>query len=698
MNNKKILNIGVVCTILSPVAIVVSCSSNNAKIDDNEIENEKKHENTQIQKNLEGNNLTWDNQKINKWTSLEFKVKLSNKNLLNEFTFKNKDKFFIGDINEIKNSNDLDAKILDNEDSTLVKLEVTVKENRWYKDNKIQITSLKQEVEITGFKTLPSSLNSEGGRLNDGKLNSSSYKQLMNLFNLKEMTPLTSLNNDFFNNILIKVDKFKNLHINILSGKTSEGKIVLELNGTYENNTIDKTQITITGFKIFKASKIKVVDLPEKIINKNNWFEKLLPITNSDNLNEIASIKSSDWISSLINDNISIHDESNNEVIGKISELKNVNNFTFNVSSTLINNNTAKFNLKINGTYKNGEYKNNSWVTDDNASINFEQATNNKLEIDIPTEDDLKEFLISKVEIDENHFINNYPSYYLGLGYWNKNNHTDYISANNFLKNIWFDKVKVKYSKVNFEGFGYGINVNEINADDFRNTLSFSVSLILEGSLNQKYNKRFDLENKNKNINENNKISGDIVNNVLIDSTKTDDNKKNLLAEKIVNKLKKEYKDLIDEMFGNNSSKTIKLNKDGLIPPILEQLFLRYDDKIDNIKDRIDQIEKHIDLSVFNKSVSVNYDNTVGFQKTDELNLYTKLFSFNQNERFVVESLIYKFQNSLTIEIEGSDNPNLLQIKLEGATSVGFSGDVEKTYKTNFNLTLLKSKWEKIIP
>ena len=673
---KKIaLGLGIACLFCVPNLLVVSCSKSKEPSKD-----PNTHENTKIVSVVNSGNLKYNDEKINNMTKIEFLAKI--KNNLNKFVIENIKQFIAGDISMIENLNDLSTEITSNEndDSNTFSFILKIHKNRWYLDNKIQITDLSQKVQIINFKQLPSNLDPAGGQLIDGKLSATKYKNVINLFNLKSTTSLIKLNDDYFNSKLQNLNEFKNLKVKILSGDTGRGDININLSGTYKDEAIN-ADIIISGFNAFnKNEAIQIYDLS---LNKDTWIENLKPITNSTNIDSITTISSEQWINTFIS-NFAV---SNQEGIrlGSINELIQ-QGFNFVIKPTIDKNKKLMI-FQINATYVNSEYVGGIWK-EKGELINWTQVSYNKPSIPIPTISDVKYFLISKVKINETKIQSYYPSYFLGKSYMSKKLGDSNFWVDGLFQNEWTDTINQNYLKEDINGIAFGISNDNINADDFSNKLQFVVTLAIGGEYQQIFSKNFDLSNKTKNINENNIIANDDdkLNTVSINP----DFETNSFLKNIKNVLKKNHSDLVDKAFNSSSQDKVSVPNisSTIISQVLKQNLINFEDTEENVYKRWEQIKKLITPSIFNKEIDLSFilgnDNGVG-----RLNYSSRLYE----NSFVIESIIYKFDDVLQLDLINI-HPSAIMIKIDFITEVSFNKRIEH-YRSQLSTIMLKSQWEK---
>ena len=685
LNMKKIaLCLGTTCLFCIPNLLVVSCSKSEEQIKDPSNNEDNKdpnnHEDTKIISVVNSENLNYNSEKVNNMTKIEFLAKIQNN--LSNFVIENIKQFVVGDTSMIEDLNDLNTEIISNEkdDSNTLSFILTIYKNRWYLGNKIQIVDLSQEVKITNFKQLPSSLDPAGGQLIDEKLSATKYKNIINLFNLKSTTSLIKLNDDYFNSTLQNLNDFKNLKVKILSGDTGRGDINVNLSGTYKDETIN-ADITISGFNTFnKNEDIQIYDLN---LNKDAWIENLKPITNSENIDSITTISSEQWINTFIS-NFTV---SNQEGIrlGSINELIQ-QGFNFTIKSTIDKDKKLMI-FQINATYTNSEYINGAWK-EKGELINWTQVSYNKPSIAIPTIDDVKHFLISKVTINETEIQSYYPSYFLGKSYMSKKLGNSYFSVDGLFQNEWTEKINQNYLKGDINGIAFGISNDNINADDFSNELQFVVTLAIDGDYQQIFSKNFDLSNKTKNINENSIIANDKINTVSINP----DFETNTLLKGLKSTLKKDHKNLVDNAFNLQSNDKLSisnLSSSTIILPVLTQSLINFEDTEDNVNKRWQQINKYLTPSIFSREINLSFETDNDNNSQGKLNYFSRLYE----NSFVIESILYKFDDVLQLDLINI-HENAIMIKIEFVTEISFNKKTEQ-YRSQLTTTMLKSQWEK---
>ena len=702
MKIRKSILLPIIGSFLLTPVLLVSCSNSkktntNDKVEEDQFgENDKvevvlpsKHDDTLFVDNstFEKETLLFNNNSIPKeWTKIDFEARVNS--TIKKFVLDNLKTFLKGDLSKIQNESDLEANLIDNpEDPNSIYISISILENKWYKNNEVQTTKLEEQFLISNFEPIPETLNSEGGTLDEGKLKVSHYLSTIKLFNFNYLTNLSKLNDDYFNNILVQIEDFKNLKIKIKEGNTKEGKLILELSGTYKGQEILVQNIEITGFKIIESQS--AVQISNIVLNKDQWFESLLPIINDDlnySKEEINKISSQDWIEKYFLD-FKVLDQNNNFLFDKTQLL----NMSFSIIPTVILNDDNKLHFsKFDIQYKNKKYNINtkSWEeveAAENPEINCLYREN---KIDLPNENDVKKFLISKSEINLEVLKTKYPSYFLSQVYWAKTKGKTYSSIDSELfKNEWLDRIKLKYLKD--KEIAFGINVNGIYANDFKNTLDFVLNLVIDDELDSLNSKEFNFNNQNKNINENEKIKESLINEIYIDNSE-----QNSIFQNLKKVLKEKHKDAVDSVFNTNQKQVINnLSTSNFVTQQLKNNNLVFEGtNSDTLSKKYDQIKKHLKARIFNQDFSLSFVDSLEFEKDNIMNVYSKLFSLNENERFLVESIYYYFSDKVDIELIKIDETKI-SVNFNISTIVSCASNESKEYKTKISFLLLKNSF-----
>ena len=698
MKIRKSILLPIIGSFLLTPVLLVSCSNSkktntNDKVEEDQFgENDKvevvlpsKHDDTLFVDNstFEKENLLFNNNPIPKeWTKIDFEARVNS--TIKKFVLDNLKTFLKGDLSKIQNESDLEAMLVDNpNDPNSIYISISILENKWYKNNEVQTTKLEKQFLISNFAPIPETLNSEGGTLAEGKLKVSHYLSTIKLFNFNYLTNLSKLNDDYFNNILVQIEDFKNLKIEIKEGNTKEGKLILELSGTYKGQEISAQNIEITGFKIIESQYVQISNI---VLNKDQWFESLLPIINDDlnySKEEINKISSQDWIEKYFLD-FKVYDENGKLLFDKNDLLKM--GFSIVAEASVTDKKELNFS-KFDIQYKNKKYNSNSKTWDEETPLELKYLYKEN-KINLPNENDVKKFLISKSEINLEVLKTKYPSYFLSQVYWAKTKGKTYSSIDSELfKNEWLDRIKLKYLK-NKE-IAFGINVNGIYANDFKNTLDFVLNLVIDDELDSLNSKEFNFNNQNKNINENEKIKESLINEIYIDNSEENSIFKNL--KKV---LKEKHKDVVDSVFNTSQKEVINnLSTSSFVTQSLKNNNLVFEGtNSDNLSKKYDQIKKHLKPIIFNQDFSLSFVDSLEFEKDNTMNVYSKLFSLNENERFLVESIYYYFPDKVDIELIKIDETKI-SVNFNISTIVSFASNESKEYQTKVSFILLKNSF-----
>ena len=122
---KKIaLCLGITCLFCMPNLLVVSCSKSEEQIKD-----PSNHEDKKIISVVNSENLSYNSEKVNNMTIIEFLAKIQNN--LSTFVIENIKQFVVGDTSMIEDLNDLNTEIISNEnDSNTLSFVLTIYKNR----------------------------------------------------------------------------------------------------------------------------------------------------------------------------------------------------------------------------------------------------------------------------------------------------------------------------------------------------------------------------------------------------------------------------------------------------------------------------------------------------------------------------------------------------------------------------------------
>ncbi|WP_033159725.1 hypothetical protein [Mycoplasmoides alvi] len=668
-------------------ACLVACAEASTNSDNNSNVSNSYHVDTTIKDIANSSELKINNINLSSLTTLAAYDEIINYGI-NEFVLKNLNYFFDGDVSLITDKSDLDCKISTSQaNETEIELTINVLANRWFKNKKIQTQPLSQIVKINNLQPLPTNLDSSGGEIKDPQnpsnppLKVSAYNSVIKLFKINSSTPLTSLTNDWFNNILSKLVDFQNLKVSISEGSTSNGTLVLNLSGMYKQQKINQS-ITISGFITNDFKNVSSVSLKQIKINQNQWFTDLKPIISSSDLSsEITKITSDEWLTKYLADFI-LYDEMNQRFISTKNDLVKNKIVINNLHATFSETSNKKIVFNFECSYQSGNYNSetNSWVFEESHKWNSSALGSLG---DVPTSDDAKVFLINETRIDQNQLKTHYPSYYLGLANWAKHVNGNYPD-NSLVQNTKLTSIHDKYFKDKPEKFAILIDKNSVIADDFKNNLSFNVQLYC-GDVYDNFSKNFTFENQNKNFNELPYLKS-LKNQITLNTT--DDSSTSI--HKRIYRVLKNNKNLINNL-GLTQSTTITVAKDSLIPnEILNGIifFTNSNDDITNVQNKFNSIKKSFTPKVFDFDLDLSNKNTPGFEKNYLLNLYSGLYWLDENNAFILNSIVYKFTDQIDLKITNMDGTKF-SVEFIGTTSIGLDNNYQTIDLTTTFLDLV---------
>lgn len=675
---KKLLLLNSVI-LLSPL-FLISCKSETTQ--PNNPDTQLK-EDTKINSKINIDQLKWSNQSVKDLTLVEFRAKIEPK--IKQFILENKTSFFTGNISKIENEQDLENVTLNFQNDTIVFATITIAANRWYKNNTIQTQPLSQQVELFNFKTLPTSLDDTGGKLINSNLQATKYTKLFNLFNLSNTTTLSSLDDQYFNQKLSQVEQFKTLKVTIIAGNTETGTLDVQLSGKYENQDI-QSSINISGFNTLKSESIGIQNLT---INKNKWFDQLQPIDSTTTKEEdIKKITSEDWSTKYIDD--FMISNSQHQIISSFQKMKSLGiNFTITSSFSKTDN---KVKLNVTGSFKNKTYDQSGkkWV--DSTEVKWSQLANQGGQFSLFTKSDVEQYILDTTTVNEEKIKTHYPSYFIGLSKYYKSIGANFVMQDLF-KNDHFEKLNNKYLNWTSSGFTYAINPQYITADDFKNTLSFNMNLVVDGELKQDKTKQFTFSNINKNINENTLIKDTVENKLALGNL---DFKTNTLLKSIKARLKSSYKSQIDQAFKMKPNESITIeNISKLILDVVKNssyLSLGDETELERAQTNWTNMNKYFLPYLFNQPLKFTKDATLT-NEANEINASTGLYTISNDDKFFISSIYYDFPDNVNLKITNM-HENAITISLKLKTRVEFSANETKEYESALSFTMLKTQWE----
>lgn len=652
---------------------------------DNKTENNKKpavEANTKIKTQISASSVGWDG-----LTVYEFNAKYEkNKILFKKFVLDNLDKFIEGSKKLITSINDFDIEFVkkDQVNPVSVELKLTIEPNHWYLDNGIENKKKSNNIIISGFRQIDKQLNNSGGTI-DGHVNVSAYKGVIDLFNLKYKTNLSTLTNQYFLDTLKKLPDYKNLNIKLKEGNDKEGMLVLELSGKYKQEIISATDITINNFYAFNPS-YKMFSLSNVKINHHNWFNDLKPIntSNDDEKQKISQISSNDWVQKYLDD-FYLVDENKNIICHK----KDVSNLGWDINlQASFNKNDIDFshntNSSISFSHKIYDKNSGKWVDLEKKIIKIQPLTSSA---NFLNENDAKQYLVNETISVDSKFKDYYPSYFLGIRRFGKYNNQEFWNTNDFFLNEKLELIKNKYFVNKQISLTY--DLDSIYADDFQNTLDINLILVLDGTKQQQFNKSFKLVNKTKKLSENKKIKEQQKNVLVVEPS-------SIQESKIVSYLKKNKKEEVENVFDNKQEKLVfsDISKDQIVSSVINASLFSYEDTFDNLNFKLKQIEKQISLGIFGDNFQIQESNSFDFSSgSNEFSFSSGLYWQSKTEIFYIEYIQYEFQNNIDIVLTRVHD-SLISVEVNFKTKIGFSGNIERNYDSVLRMSLLKSAWK----
>lgn len=226
-----------------------------------------------------------------------------------------------------------------------------------------------------------------------GNIIVSKYFKIINDMGILTKPNIWNINNATLKTDIDKLEYNKNqeLEIKIIYGNQSEGRITLELNGTYKGNNIQGQKIDISGFEYINVSDY--LYLNDFTLNKNEYIK---------NLQDDQTIKS--WDESTIFNYLTTF-KTQDRFVNKIIDIKllyergDMTNFIFE------NLNTNGKVIKISADTKNAIYNNDLSIWEENKKRNYFKGD---FKINI-NEDDYINFLYSDCKIND--IVNNSQIY-----------------------------------------------------------------------------------------------------------------------------------------------------------------------------------------------------------------------------------------------------------------------------------------------
>ena len=528
----------------------------------------------------------------------------------------------------------------------------------------------------------------QGGQITNTNLEASAYKNLISSLNLlNEKTYLPSLSDQNFIDALGQKPEFKDLSLTIQDdSQTLNGTLNLELKSNNQKVTIKPTTIQISGFQTYSLDNNLPLQYYDFQLNDKSWFDQKLPIeTTNDLANKIQQINSDQWNQVLEDFKISLANDAS-QSFGSLNQLK-ANGFSFEIKS-IYDSSNKQIKLTITTKYIHKKYQNQKWVDTNQVSI-WNQASNRNSIVKLFTKNDLQQFTVDQTTINEAELKNKTPSYYLAKQYYYAKNGFDFNTDESLFKNTYLDNQE--FIKFYFEPntkLSLSFSQDSVSANDWNNTLSFSVALVVNDQIENK-SKQFSFKDQNKAIAEILKDKLD-KNSVQIQPGSN-------FEKKVVDHLKKQHKAEVDELFQNGTEQETKTFNDfssTLISQQITQPLLNYENDYEKTNQIWEKVKEQIDITIFKQPGTKLTDGSFAYQESNSLNFDAHLFWLSAEEAFVIEQLKYQFSQP-NVLIKLIKQGSYIKVELEGETVIDFAGGQEKIVPTTFYFNLFKTNWTK---
>lgn len=528
--------------------------------------------------------------------------------------------------------------------------------------------------------------NPEGGLIANTKLQTSAYKNLISSLNLlNDKTYLPNLNDKILMETLQKRPEFKGLSLNIEAGsETLNGTLNLQLKSQTKQQIIEPTTIKITGFQTYSLTNNDPLQYHSFQVDSKRWFDEKLPISTTTNLtNAIQQISNNQW-NQVLEDFRVLSANNASQNFGNAKELK-ANGFNFEIKS-VYDNATSQIKLTITTKFTHKKYENQNWIATNQVSV-WNQASNTNSVIELFTKENLQQFIVDQTKINEDELATKTPSYYLGKAYYYKSINTEFnndqdLFENSYLTNNDFTEFYFDRST----NLSLSFSQDSISANDWNNTLSFSVGLVVNDKIvNQ--SQPFEFNNKNK-----------AISTILKDKLETNRSQiqpSSNLKKRVIQHLKQNHKDDVDQLFANGAQQESKTFDDfpgSSISSQLTQSLLK--DNYEQTNNVWEKVKEEIDVALF-KEPGINLtDGSFEYQNNHTLNFPSRLFWLSRDDVFVIEQIKYQFSQP-NVSIKLTKQGNFISVDLQGETVIDFASSEEKTVPTNFFFNLFNTDWPK---
>ena len=526
-------------------------------------------------------------------------------------------------------------------------------------------------------------LNPAGQTIANGKLKVSAYGELIADLKLFQAdTYLPEISDQLLNQTLEQNSKYTNWKLKILpNSSTATGQLFLEL--TNSKNANFSAQIEISGFETFANPDKKVqLQYSNFQLNQKLWFEQLNPIQTSNNKQDINNISSDDWIQ-LLNDFTIRATGTDQSVFGKKADLL-AKHFQFEIKGTAQNN---QINFRITTKFQNKKYLDNQWR--DDALIQWNQVSTNfnAANVNLPTINEVQQFVVDQTSVNQEILKNHYPSYFLGFqNYAQKINH-QFIDVPGLLNNLQLKNDDFKQYYFANQNVRIIIADNSIKASDLKNQLSFNAQLVIEDQ-KQPHEKVFVFDDQTKDL---------TVATFFQKSNSIQINHSGGLYNRLTQVLRQQ-KMSVDAAFALTQNQTTALTpvlQSTLITDVLKNPLINFELDEAAAQQRWDQIEQQIKLALFGNQINLSTEATNEMPSLNTLNFYTHWMQIEPNDAIVFETFIFDFPESIEL-ILTKTNTDTIKISFQAATEILLSDQQSKSSPTTFWLDLTKQQWDGI--
>ena len=522
-------------------------------------------------------------------------------------------------------------------------------------------------------------LNPEGGTISNTNLKTSAYNNLITSLNLlTETTYLPDLNDQKLADAIKQKPQLKAISLKVVEGSnTLQGILKLKL----VSPTIKETIIEISGFQIYSATNNESLEYHNFEIEQKQWFDLKLPIENStDAENKINGMNDEMW-NKVLKDFQVASTTAENQIFAKASELKQ-RGFSFKITKSTYDSKLKQIKLIMQTIFTNKKYENNQWVND--KEIIWNQASNKDSIVKIFNQNQLQQFIVDQTQLDETELASYVPSYYLGKAYYYQNIDSGFSGDTSLFENSYLDDSEfTKYYFGQNANLAISFDPNSVSANDWANTLSFTIGLFLDGQT-VNGSKRITISNKNKSI--------ETILEEKLDKNNVQILPSSSLKAQIIKHFKQHHKTEINQMFASPNTTQHFKDFNRNLSQTITQPMLNYENE-QKTNQVWESTQKQIDVALFDQPGTQLVNNGLENNQTNSLNFASHLFKLANDDQFVIEQFQYQFpEENITINLSRG-NENFININLLGQTIIEFAGGTDKIIPTIFFFQLLASEW-----